>query len=152
MQIRRAPSYATSPKCGRVFPFISGSVILRTEGWIIAPAASWRKTEYSKLRPEGPHRFRGGARIPAWFVFQIWRRVEESNLAPCLQGAPAFQADEAAQASVPSIWRRRWHSNPRSPFGLNGFQDRRNQPLCHLSMFWLTYTHKTLCFTMWSAV
>ena len=30
-------------------------------------------------------------------------------------------------------WRRRRDSNPRSPCELNGFQDRRIQPLCHSS-------------------
>ena len=30
-------------------------------------------------------------------------------------------------------WRRRWDSNPRGPFGPNGFQDRRLQPLGHPS-------------------
>ena len=30
-------------------------------------------------------------------------------------------------------WRRERDSNPRSLCRLNGFQDRRIQPLCHLS-------------------
>jgi hypothetical protein len=30
-------------------------------------------------------------------------------------------------------WRRGWDSNPRDPFGSNGFQDRRLQPLGHPS-------------------
>ena len=32
-------------------------------------------------------------------------------------------------------WRRRRDSNPRDPFGPNGFQDRRFQPLTHSSVF-----------------
>jgi hypothetical protein len=32
-----------------------------------------------------------------------------------------------------SIWRRGRDSNPRDPFGPNGFQDRRFQPLTHPS-------------------
>src|SRR5579864_7141792 len=32
-------------------------------------------------------------------------------------------------------WRRGWDSNPRDPFGPNGFQDRRFQPLTHPSAF-----------------
>src|ERR1700732_5622312 len=32
-------------------------------------------------------------------------------------------------------WRRGGDSNPRDPFGPNGFQDRRFQPLTHLSVF-----------------
>src|SRR5690348_5020258 len=31
-------------------------------------------------------------------------------------------------------WRRRRDSNPRYPFGYNGFQDRRFQPLTHSSV------------------
>src|ERR1700751_1020599 len=30
-------------------------------------------------------------------------------------------------------WRRGWDSNPRDPFGPNGFQDRRSQPLSYPS-------------------
>src|ERR1700759_5281999 len=33
------------------------------------------------------------------------------------------------------LWRRRRDSNPRDPFGSNGFQDRRFQPLTHSSAF-----------------
>ena len=32
-----------------------------------------------------------------------------------------------------TAWRRGWDSNPRDPFGPNGFQDRRFQPLTHPS-------------------
>ena len=31
-------------------------------------------------------------------------------------------------------WRRGWDSNPRSAYTDNGFQDRRLQPLSHLSV------------------
>jgi hypothetical protein len=37
--------------------------------------------------------------------------------------------------SVSEMWRRRRDSNPRDPFGSNGFQDRRFQPLTHSSVF-----------------
>ena len=33
----------------------------------------------------------------------------------------------------PDEWRREGDSNPRAPFGANGFQDRRFQPLTHPS-------------------
>src|SRR5258706_14505574 len=36
---------------------------------------------------------------------------------------------------VRDIWRRRRDLNPRDPFGPNGFQDRRFQPLTHSSVF-----------------
>ncbi len=34
-----------------------------------------------------------------------------------------------------TAWRREGDSNPRDPFGPNGFQDRRFQPLTHPSAF-----------------
>src|SRR5713101_2672570 len=36
---------------------------------------------------------------------------------------------------IQTNWRRRRDSNPRDPFGSNGFQDRRFQPLTHSSVF-----------------
>jgi hypothetical protein len=45
---------------------------------------------------------------------------------------------EAAAAENPigqTRWRRGGDSNPRDPFGPNGFQDRRIQPLSHPSVF-----------------
>ena len=38
------------------------------------------------------------------------------------------------QLSDQGFWRREGDSNPRNPCGFNGFQDRRNRPLCHLSV------------------
>src|ERR1035438_5670785 len=38
-------------------------------------------------------------------------------------------------------WRRKRDSNPREPFDSNGFQDRRIQPLCHSSVYYLTWFH-----------
>src|SRR5580698_2981363 len=35
-------------------------------------------------------------------------------------------------------WRRKRDSNPREPFDSNGFQDRRIQPLCHSSVYYLS--------------
>ena len=35
--------------------------------------------------------------------------------------------------AMESVWRRERDSNPRYPFGHNGFQDRRYQPLTHPS-------------------
>ena len=37
-------------------------------------------------------------------------------------------------AQPAKVWRRRRDSNPRDPFGSNGFQDRRFQPLTHSSV------------------
>ena len=42
-------------------------------------------------------------------------------------------------------WRRRRDSNPRDPFGSNGFQDRRIQPLCHSSTLILLHLLATCC-------
>jgi hypothetical protein len=41
-----------------------------------------------------------------------------------------------------NFWRRRRDSNPRDPFGSNGFQDRRIQPLCHSSAVILLHLWK----------
>ena len=38
--------------------------------------------------------------------------------------------------------RRERDLNPRNPCGLNGFQDRRNRPLCHLSF--LSFLHNII--------
>ena len=42
------------------------------------------------------------------------------------------------ERNIKTGWRRGWDSNPRDPFGPNGFQDRRSQPLsypsCNLSL------------------
>ena len=37
------------------------------------------------------------------------------------------------ERNIKTGWRRGWDSNPRDPFGPNGFQDRRFQPLTHPS-------------------
>jgi hypothetical protein len=36
------------------------------------------------------------------------------------------------------IWRRKRDSNPRTSYPVNGFQDRRLQPLGHSSVFYFT--------------
>src|SRR5258708_8358697 len=43
---------------------------------------------------------------------------------------------------VSEAWRRRRDSNPRDPFGPNGFQDRRIHPLCHSSAVILLHLWK----------
>ena len=63
------------------------------------------------------------------------------TLARFLSSAPSrvrihARATEKAGRSGPlliSTWRRERDSNPRNTCVLNGFQDRRIQPLCHLS-------------------
>jgi hypothetical protein len=37
------------------------------------------------------------------------------------------------ERNIKTGWRRGWDSNPRDPFGPNGFQDRRSQPLSYPS-------------------
>src|SRR6185369_552816 len=63
------------------------------------------------------------------------------------QGMPASSAASRAPRSAPVCppltmnkagpegvsWRRGWDSNPRYPFGYNGFRDRPLQPLAYLS-------------------
>ena len=38
------------------------------------------------------------------------------------------------ERNIKTGWRRGWDSNPRDPFGPNGFQDRRSQPLSYPSV------------------
>ena len=47
--------------------------------------------------------------------------------------APVFLNDSRI------FWRRERDSNPRYPFGYNGFQDRRHQPLGHPSAPFRSY-------------
>jgi hypothetical protein len=49
---------------------------------------------------------------------------EERSNAP---GEPSFVTHRSIE------WRRGWDSNPRYPYGYNGFRDRPIQPLSHLS-------------------
>ena len=44
----------------------------------------------------------------------------------------------AANGSDSDMWRRKRDSNPRTSYPVNGFQDRRLQPLGHSSVFYLT--------------
>ena len=41
--------------------------------------------------------------------------------------------ETAALDLRPCVWRRGWDSNPRYPYGHNGFRDRPDRPLWHLS-------------------
>ena len=43
--------------------------------------------------------------------------------------------EEMGECLAGFLWRRGGDSNPRDPFGPNGFQDRRFQPLTHPSGF-----------------
>src|ERR1700738_4737451 len=52
---------------------------------------------------------------------QLGRKVDDS---PTMSGT---------EIEAETDWRRRRDSNPRDPFGSNGFQDRRFQPLTHSS-------------------
>ena len=46
--------------------------------------------------------------------------------------------DSSTYSSHFDIWRRKRDSNPRTSYPVNGFQDRRLQPLGHSSVFYLT--------------
>ena len=60
-----------------------------------------------------------------------------------------MQIDGGGARSSILKWRRGWDSNPRSPRRDAGFQDRCNQPLCHLSEVrrlpaWVAQGHPSL--------
>jgi hypothetical protein len=70
------------------------------------------------------------------------RRSERGAEASELSMSATVQQEESNKASLTwrcrtalfsDVWRRERDSNPRSPLRLNGFQDRRFQPLTHLS-------------------
>ena len=46
-----------------------------------------------------------------------------------------FALSSEKKRQLQTVWRRERDSNPRSPFGLSGFQDRLFQPLTHPSAF-----------------
>ena len=58
-----------------------------------------------------------------------------SDCAACRTLACASPADLLDRRKSLNLWRRGWDLNPRAPCGAAGFQDRCNQPLCHLSSF-----------------
>jgi hypothetical protein len=57
--------------------------------------------------------------------YRLARETFESNLIPEKPITPEAERRR---------WRRRRDLNPRDPFGSNGFQDRRFQPLTHSSV------------------
>ena len=67
------------------------------------------------------------------FLVEMRRRGDEVSLS----GRTPRKAISLASAKIleprTAVWRRGWDSNPRDPFGSNGFQDRRFQPLTHPS-------------------
>ena len=67
---------------------------------------------------------------------------------PCT--APRHEKSPIAGA-LPIVWRRRRDSNPRTPEGVNGFRDRRIQPLCHPSV-WVTRRPEGRRGTIWRRV
>ncbi len=62
-----------------------------------------------------------------------FEQLQLSNSASARNDKP-----HSPNSTVIDIWRRKRDSNPREPFDSNGFQDRRIQPLCHSSVFYLT--------------
>ena len=65
-----------------------------------------------------------------------WKTAPPFPQLRTLAGSNSCAANKKASRSGPllqSTWRRERDSNPRNTCVLNGFQDRRIQPLCHLS-------------------
>jgi hypothetical protein len=62
--------------------------------------------------------------VPAWCA--VTHRARRSANRSIGEGWPAVRSFSEGR-------RRGWDSNPRDPFGSNGFQDRRLQPLGHPS-------------------
>src|SRR4029077_4534325 len=75
--------------------------------------------------------------MPKLPVGQFWVQLPPfwSNLTALTESAIARSAFIYAAGKIIGIhWRRGWDSNPRWALAHSGFQDRRIQPLCHLSV------------------
>src|SRR5580658_9415829 len=57
-----------------------------------------------------------------------------------------FSTTTGTQRKRWTEWRRGWDSNPRDPFGPNGFQDRRVQPDSATPPF--TFNHLRGCYSL----
>src|ERR1700677_1703862 len=60
-----------------------------------------------------------------------WKIPSAQKCYPCLR----YVVYPMSPGWTQTEWRRGWDSNPRDPFGPNGFQDRRSQPLSYPSVF-----------------
>jgi hypothetical protein len=56
-----------------------------------------------------------------------------------MKGEYPFQNPRSNPPSKFLFWRRGWDLNPRSPYEDNGFRDRPNRPLSHLSLIIFTF-------------
>ena len=84
-------------------------------------------------RPRGGHReaiVRERQMAEGWDSNPIARRWRAS---PIDVGSDRLSSGAARSYPCREGWRRGWDSNPRNARTLNGFQDRRNRPLCHPS-------------------
>ena len=61
--------------------------------------------------------------------YRIYCRTTIVGATPC--GCPS--SGQARRPAPTLVWRRGWDLNPRSPCEDNGFRDRPNRPLSHLS-------------------
>src|SRR3989338_7495234 len=60
--------------------------------------------------------------------------IKQVGYAIPLPPGPGLQSNAPGiQYLTPLVWRRGWDLNPRSPCEDNGFRDRPNRPLSHLS-------------------
>jgi hypothetical protein len=99
---------------------------------VCAARANWRKGRdwvlaLLEVLPDRPHR---GRPISARPRRAPLRRTPGSSSLPGTAPAPPIICTARRN------WRKGRDSNPRDPCGPNGFQDRRNRPLCHPSGVW----------------
>ena len=60
-------------------------------------------------------------------------KIDSVNSRQLGREIPVSAGMKGTERNTKTGWRRGWDSNPRDPFGPNGFQDRRFQPLTHPS-------------------
>jgi hypothetical protein len=126
--------------------------------WQIAPLFCPSAAAASVRSNHGKPRFS----IPRWFCaawkknrhrvslccFRCWRRLPSSFFAHLPAARLTARTSSRLARVVPLVpltyWRRGRDSNPRSPLSDAGFQDRCNQPLCHLSErdIWRMQAHR----------
>ena len=108
----------------------------KSPGWVTGTGFErlWRRERGSRHRFAPPSAAAARAALRASLEnaprFLSSAPSQGSNPSPAAEKSPHPKGTQARH----SPWRRERDSNPRDAHAPNGFQDRRIQPLCHLSV------------------
>ena len=108
----------------------------KSPGWVTGTGFErlWRRERGSRHRFAPPSAAAARAALRASLEnappFLSSAPSQGSNPSPAAEKSPRPKRTQARY----SLWRRERDSNPRDAHAPNGFQDRRIQPLCHLSV------------------